>query len=400
MPPRLLCAAALTASLLAVSSQSGCARRKMPSPDTGPLDVKVAKPVVKPVVDFFDLTGRLDAVNSVDVRPRVTGYILDTPFKEGDIVNEKTVLFRIDDRQYKSKLQDAQAQVELAGARLKKAKADNSFAKETAKTPGAISKQDLAKYQANEEESEANLKAAQASRDIAKLNLDWCSVMSPTPITGRVSRYYLTKGNLVTQDATLLTTVVSEDPIYAYADADERSLLRVRRGIESGRIKVNSVGDIPVWLALADEKGYPHKGSLNFVNNRLDPLTGTITLRATFANPEVKTNRRLMEPGMFVRLRIPLGEPRTSVLVAESALVTDQGLKNVFLVDKDDKVQYRRVELGALYPDGLRVITSGLQGDERVLITGLQMVRVGEAVKPEEEPMPTVPAPDGPSVGK
>lgn len=395
MPPRLFAAAALTVALLAVSSPTGCARRKMPTPDTGPLDVKVAKPVVKPVVDFLDFTGRLDAVNSVDVRPRVTGYILDTPFKEGDLVTEKNVLFRIDDRQYKSKFDDTEAQVEMARAKLKKAKADNAFAKEAAKTEGAISKQDIVKYQANEEESDASLKAAIAQRDLAKQNLDWCTVKSPTPITGRVSRYYLTKGNLVTQDSTLLTTIVSEDPIYAYCDADDRSLLRVRRGIESGRIKVSSVGEIPVYLALADEKGYPHKGYLNFVNNRVDPLTGTITIRATFKNPEIRINRRLMEPGMFVRLRIPLGEPQTAVLVAEAALVTDQGLKNVFILDKEDKVQYRRVELGALYPDGLRVITSGLTGDERVLITGLQMVRVGEQVKPEEEPMPTLPVPEG-----
>lgn len=396
MTVRLVSGFALLLAICAVTGSTGCGKRQMPTSDSNPLDgLIVATPIVKPVVDFLDFTGRLDSINSVDVRPRVTGYIIDTPFKEGDIVNEKTVLFRIDDRQYKAKLDDSDAQVDLAKARLKKAKADNSFAKDAAQTPGAVSKADLAKYQAAEEEGEASVKAAQAARDVAKQNYDWCTVTSQTPITGRVGRYYLTKGNLVNQDSTLLTSIVAEDPIYAYADADERSLLRVRRGIESGRIKVTNLGDIPVFLALADEKGYPHKGSFNFTNNRVDPLTGTITIRAVFANPLIKLNRRLMESGMFVRLRIPMGEPQTAVLVAESALVTDQGLKNVYVLDQDNKVQYRRVELGALYPDGLRVIVSGLKGDERVLLTGLQMVRVGDKVEPKEEKMPVLPVADG-----
>lgn len=388
MTRRLASAFLLTFALFVVTAPAGCGKRKMPTGDTGPLPVEVATPVDKKVVDFFDFTGRLDSINSVDVRPRVTGYIIDTPFKEGDIVTEKDVLFRIDDRQYKSKLQDAEATVDLNKARLKKAKADNSFAKETAQTPGAISKADLAKYQAAEEESDASLKASLASRDIAKLNVDWCTVTSPTPIKGRVSRYLLTKGNIVNADATLLTTIVAEDPIYAYADVDERSLLRVRRGIQSGRIKVRNANEIEVFLALADEKGYPHKGWMNFINNRVDPLTGTMTIRASFDNPEVKHGRRLMEPGMFVRLRIPLGEPQEAVLVIERALVTDQGLKNVFVVDGQNKVQYRRVELGALQPDGLRVILAGLKGDEKVLLTGLQMVRPGMEVNPKTVPMP------------
>ncbi|MFM7151330.1 MAG: efflux RND transporter periplasmic adaptor subunit [Gemmataceae bacterium] len=352
-------------------------------------------PVVKPVVDFLDFTGRIDSINSVDVRARVTGYIMETPFKEGDMVKENDTLFLIDKRPYRAKLDDALAYLDYQKAKMKLAIADNIRAKVTAQTPGAISKQDLDKYQAAEEEGRAGVKSAQAATEIHKLNLDWCRVESP--ISGRISRFFLTKGNLINQDSTLLTTIVQEDPIYAYCDADERSLLRVRRGLESGRIQVNSQSDIPVLLGLADEVGFPHKGSLNFVNNRVDPLTGTITLRSKFDNPEVKLGRRLFAPGMFVRLRMPLGTPQQSILVSERTLVTDQGLKNVFLVDESNKVQYRRVELGALQPDGLRVITSGLEGKERVLLTGLQMVRPGMEVSPEVLEMPVQPISEGPA---
>lgn len=390
--PRFLAMFLLTCSIL-LASQVGCSRPKPPATDSSDLPVDVASPVVKDIVDFLDFTGRLDAQFSLDVRARVTGYIVATPYKEGDLVKKGAVLFKIDERPYKAKLDDALAYLEYQKAKLKLARADNIRAKETAKTPGAISKQDLDKYQAAEEEAGAGVKSAEASTEIHKLNLVWCTV--DCPIDGRISRYFLTLGNLINQDQTLLTTVVSEDPIYAYCDVDERSLLRVRRGLESGRIKANEQGDIAVYMSLADETGFPHKGFLNFVNNRVDPLTGTITIRAVFKNPEVKLGRRLFAPGMFVRIRIPMGEPQRGVLVAERTLVTDQGLKNVFLVDDDNKVQYRRVELGSLQPDGLRVITSGLTGKERVLLTGLQMVRPGMKVDPQLVPMPVLPVVTG-----
>lgn len=392
MTPRLVSLLLLIVAITCASSQTGCAKRKPPTGDTGPLEVEVAPPYVKNVVDFLDFTGRLDAIFSDDIRARVTGYITETPFKEGDLVKKGDILFRIDRRPYKAKLDDAMAYLELQKAKLKLARADNVRAKVVAQTPGAISSQDLDKYQAAEEEARAAVKSADASTEIHKLNLDWCNV--DCPIDGRVSRYFLTIGNLINQDQTLLTTVLSENPIYAYWDTDERSLLKVRRGIESGRIKPNANGDIPVYMSLADETGFPHKGLLNFVNNRIDPLTGTITMRATFENPLVKNDpkkdRRLFAPGMFVKVRIPMGVPQRSVLVAESCLVTDQGLKNVYIVDDQNKVQYRRIDLGALQPDGLRVITAGLDGKERVLLTGLQMVRPGMEVKPDEVKMPVL----------
>lgn len=395
MTRRLLGMAILSFAFLTLSGSMGCGKRKAPETDSGPLKVNVAAPVVKQVVDFLDFTGRIDSINSVDVRARVTGYIMETPFKEGDMVKENDTLFMIDKRPYKAKLDDALAYLDYQKAKMKLAIADNVRAKVTAQTPGAISKQDLDKYQAAEEEARAGVKSAQAATEIHKLNMDWCRVDSP--ISGRISRFFLTKGNLINQDSTLLTTIVQENPIYAYCDVDERSLLRVRRGLESGRIKANTYNDIAVYLGLADEVGFPHKGSLNFVNNRVDPLTGTITMRSKFDNPEVKLGRRLFAPGMFVRLRIPMGIPSQAVLVAERTLVTDQGLKNVFLIDENNKVQYRRVELGALQPDGLRVITSGLEGKEKVLLSGLQMVRPGMEVSPETMEMPVQPVSEGPT---
>ncbi|MFO0880228.1 MAG: efflux RND transporter periplasmic adaptor subunit [Gemmataceae bacterium] len=386
MLPRFAGTLVLVCSILGLVQ--GCTRPKMPEKDSSDLPVEVSLPILKSVVDNLEFTGRLDAQFSLDVRARVTGYIVETPYKEGDLVKKGAILFKIDPRPYQAKLDDALAYLEFQKAKLKLARADNLRAKETAKTPGAISKQDLDKYQAAEEEARAGVKSAEASTEIHKLNLVWCTV--DCPIDGRVSRYFLTLGNLINQDQTLLTTVVSEDPIYAYCDADERSLLRVRRGLESGRIKANEKGDIPIFMSLADEVGFPHQGLLNFVNNRVDPLTGTITLRAVFKNPPIKNGRRLFAPGMFVRMRIPLGDPQPAVLVAERTLVTDQGMKNVFIVDEENKVKYRRVELGALQPDGLRVITSGLEGKERVLLTGLQMVRPGMKVDPQTVAMPVL----------
>jgi multidrug efflux system membrane fusion protein len=314
------------------------------------------------------------------------------------VVKEKQVLFQIDPRPYQAKYDDAKAFLELQKARLKLARADNERARVTARTPGAISKQDLDKYQAGEEEARAAVNSAAASLEVYDLNLKWCKVESP--ITGRISRYFVTRGNLVTQDTTLLTTIVSENPIYAYFDVDERSVLMVRRRIDQGKIKVTKVGEIPVFLGLADEVGFPHAGLVNFINNRIDPLTGTITLRGEFTSPMTKAGRPLLQPGMFVRIRLPIGQPHSAVLIADRAVVTDQGLKNVYLLDSDNKVQYRRVARGALQPDGLRVIEEGLSGEERVLISGLQQLRPGMAVTPEEMPMPVQPAVPPPARGK
>ncbi|HEY4310960.1 MAG TPA: efflux RND transporter periplasmic adaptor subunit [Pirellulales bacterium] len=382
MKPRVL----WISMLVLFGAAHGCGRRQAPPSDSGPPIVDVSRPVQRKVVDYIDYTGRTDAVYSVDIRPRVTGYLTKMPFREGSDVKEGELLFEVDPRPYQAQLDQALGQLELAKARLKVAQANNSLAKETGKTPGAISVQDVNKYEAAEEEALADVDAAKANVEVNRLNREFCEVKSP--IDGQVSRYYFTLGNLVNQDQTLLTTVVSLDPIYAYFDVDERTLLRIRNAINAGKLRPRGPGEIPIMMGLQGEPGYPHDGIVNFINNKIDPYTGTITLRGKFDNKEPKNGVRLLSPGLFVRVRIPLGEPHEALLVTDRAVGTDQGLKYLYVVDAQNKVQYRRVTLGPLEDDGLRVIADGLQADDWVAISGLQQIRPLMEVKPEQISMP------------
>ena len=236
-------------------------------------------------------------------------------------------------------------------------------------------------------QAEASVEAAKASLEVYKLNLSFCSVTSP--IDGMVARYYLTLGNLVNQDQTLLTTVVSLDPMYAYFDMDEPTLLRIRRAINEGKIKRPQDGVIPVLMGLQGEDGFPHRGDINFVNNQVNPTTGSIAFRGVFPNPKPQGGVRLLSPGMFVRVRLPIGNPHPAVLVIDRAISSDQGLKYVYVLDADNKAQYRRVTTGPLLPDGLRVITDGLKPGEWVAVGGLQQIRPNMEVKTEKIAMPT-----------
>ena len=269
---------------------------------------------------------------------------------------------------------------------MKLAKADYQRALVVAKTPGAISQQDLDKYLAAQEEAEAQVDAAVANLEQYKLNLDFCQVTSP--IDGMVSRYYLTLGNLANQDTTMLTTVVSLDPMYAYFDLDERTLLRIRDAVNSGKLESRNGREIPILMGLQNEEGYPHSGMINFINNKVDPFTGTITMRGTFNNPKPEKGVRLLSSGMFVRVRIPLGKPHPALLVTDRAVNTDQSLKFLYLLGPENKVRYQRVTLGALQPDGLRVIETGLTKDDWVIVSGLQQIQARMEVSPDRVPMP------------
>ena len=208
-----------------------------------------------------------------------------------------------------------------------------------------------------------------------------------SPIDGQVSRYYLTLGNLVTQDQTLLTTVVSLDPMYAYVDVDEPTVLRVRRAINAGRIKPYGTGHIPILMGLQGEEGFPRKGIVDFVNNQVNPTTGSILARGVFDNPLPPGGRRLLMPGMFVRIRLPIGQPHPALLVIDRAIGSDQGLKYVYVVDAQSKIEYRRVETGPLESDGLRVDhRQGLKPDELVVVGGLQQVRPHMEVQGRADP--------------
>ena len=205
-----------------------------------------------------------------------------------------------------------------------------------------------------------------------------------------MSRYYYTLGNLINQDQTLLTTVVSTDPMYAYFDMDERTILRIRTAINQGKIKPRADGiELPVMMGLEGEPGFPHQGVIDFVNNVVNPSTGTIAVRGRFANPLPPNGRRLLSPGMFVRIRLPIGQPHPALLVVDRALASDQGRKYAYVVDAENKVQYRAVTTGPLQDDGLRVIESGLKPDDRVVVGALQQLRPKMDVDPEPTAMPT-----------
>ena len=288
--------------------------------------VSVAQPIVRDVTDYVDFTGRTEAPFSVDIRPRVTGYLVKMPFVEGAEVKEGDLLFEIDPRPYQAQLDKAEGDVTLAEAKLKLAKADNATGQEHLQDECRRHRQqDLDKYEAAEEEAAAEVIATKASLESYRINLLFCKVLSP--INGRISRYYLTLGNLADQDQTLLTTVVSQDPMYAYFDVDELTMLQLVRKMIGNSEDLMKEKKLHVFMGLADEQGYPHEGYINFANNVVSASTGTITVRGVFANPLTASNKRLLRPGMFVRIRVPTGAPHKAVLVSEQALGTDQGLQ-------------------------------------------------------------------------
>lgn len=373
----------------------GCQNQARQIAPPAPPAVPVSKPVQRSITDFVDFTGRTEAVQAVDIRARVTGYLMKMHFKEGGEVKEGDLLFEIDPRPYQAQYDQAQGQLNLNQAQLKFAQTtylrDQAIARGGA---GAVSQQQLDQDKAAVDEAEARVKAYQASMEVYKLNLNFTKVASP--IDGQVSRTYLTIGNLVNQDQTLLTTVVSLDPIHIYFDMDEPTLLRIRRAVNEGKIKRPQDGVIPVYMGLQGEDGYPHRGTINFVNNQINPTTGSISVRGVFPNPKPEGGSRLLSPGMFVHIRFPIGQPHPALLVIDRAISSDQGMKKfVYVVDANNEVQYRRVERGSLQEDGLREITDGLKPDDWVVVGGLQQVRPRMKVRTDQVPMPSIGPPAG-----
>jgi multidrug efflux system membrane fusion protein len=380
----LLCAAILAPGC--VKSQAEVAAPEAPA-------IPVSHPVAREVTDFVDFTGQTAAVQTVTIVPRVTGYLEKEPFKEGADVKLGDVLFQIDARPYQAQLDQAQGQVVLNAARLKEAKADNARAQALSRTPGAISQQDLDRYQAAEEEANASLEASQASLKVYELNVSFCTVKSP--IDGQVGRYFLTPGNLVNQDQTQLTTVVSLDPMYIYFDMDEVTLLRIRQAVQEGKIKPYQSGQFPVYIGLQNEAAYPHVGSVDFFNNQVDSTTGSITVRGILQNGVPKVGHRLFTPGMFVRVHLPIGKPHQALLVIDRAIGSDQGLKYVYIMNNKHVIEQRTIQTGALEDDGLRVIEPSAKGpnlsaNDWIVVGGIQQVRPKMEIRPDFEPMPSL----------
>ncbi len=335
-----------SAILVCLLTVAGCAQ-EAPAPVNPPPTIPVAVPIERDVTDYSDYTGRAAAIDFVEVRARVGGYLDKIYFKEGTLVKKGDILFEIDPRPTKALVDFATAQLAAAEAQRKKAKADNARNKQLPrKTPGAVSQQELDQSQAAEDNAIAQVETAKATLEVNKLNLSFTKVTSP--IDGHTSRFNVTEGNLVVQDQTLLTTVISVNPMYVYFDVDERTVLDVRQMIRKGSAK--SARDVvwTVYLRLANEEGFPHEGKVDFVDNQISPRTGTLKLRAVFDNP-----KEFLSPGLFARVRVPIGFPHKALLISDRAIDTDQGQKIVYVVEKDNKVVVRPIRTGALH-DGLR----------------------------------------------
>jgi multidrug efflux system membrane fusion protein len=382
------------ASIMTVLALAGCApqagqSRQMGAPE--PTVIPISQPVLREVTDFVEFTGRVNAVQTVNVIPRVTGYLVQMPFEEGAEVKTGDLLFEIDPRPYKAQLDQALGQVEVYKAQLQLAEVTLARDMALQNNRGVITQQQIDQDRAAMEEARARVKAYEASTEIYRLNVDFTQVHSP--IDGMIGRHFMTVGNLVNQDQTLLATVVSLDPIYIYFEVDEPTLLRVRQAINEGRIPRPRHGTVPLYAGLQTEEGFPHEGTIDFVNNQINPGTGSIIVRAVFSNPKPENGVRLLTPGMFVRVRLPIGPAHQAELVIDRAIGSDQGIKYVYVVDDKNRVELRRVQTGALQDDGLRVISSGLTAGEWVVVGGLQQVRPHLEVQTEKVAMPSLGVP-------
>jgi multidrug efflux pump subunit AcrA (membrane-fusion protein) len=481
----------LPAGLPALGCGGGGAAPSGPPPQPPPV-VSVSKAVVKDVTDYEDFPGRIEALNMVEVRARVTGYLQTACFKEGAEVKKGDLLFEIDPKMYQAELAFAEGSITQMEGRLARLELDYRRANDLMRK-NAVSREDYDKVVGDRVEALGALEVAKASRDKAKFNLDWTKVKAP--LDGRISRRFIDPGNMVKADETALTTIVSLDPVYVYFDLDERSTLRGQRLLREGKVTLPEVKPMPVLLGLADEEkmcgvrvwldvakakarglsvkdvekslraladvnvtsgpvdtkekettftlifpfdpeephkydaenldkvvlrtasdgqathladvarvercpknmGFPRRGLIDFTDNRVDPDTGTWRLRATFRNPD-----QALYPGLYVRIRLPIGNEYEATLVSQQALGTDQGQKFLYVLKtdkgkgKDGKdlhtAEYRRVKIGRLH-DGLCVITEGLKSGEKVIVSGLQRVRPGIEINIEEVPMPVLTAP-------
>ncbi len=349
---------ALAGGLVATSASLSAADAIVPPAPK----VTIAAVEERLLADYEEITGRVDAVESVELRARVSGHIDAVKFQSGQLVKKGDVLFSIDPRWYRAQFDLAQAHASVAEREAKRA--DELFAS------AAIS---------GEEAEARRARAAEALAALATARLDYEHTEVRSPIDGRVSRAFVTAGNLISGapgNATLLTTIVSVGDAYVYADIDETTVLKFNRLVRENRLATQG-GRIPVELQLADESGYPRHGFIESTDNRLNPGTGSLVLRMIFPN----TDGALL-PGLFARVRVPVGAPQPTMLISERAIGTDQSQKFVLAVGKDNTAAYRTVKLGGTI-DGKRVVRTGLRLGDQIIVNGLQRVRPGMTVDPE-----------------
>ncbi len=356
---------------------TGCNRQEAPS--APPPKVTVSQPLVRELIEWDEYTGRLEAVDSVEVRARVNGYLQSIHFQDGQIVKKGDLLFVIDPRPYQAEMDRAKAELKLAQARLQLAH-DNLARAKKLLSARAISEEEADTRASDERVAQATVEQSEASVEAAKLNVEYTQVTAP--ISGRISRKLVTEGNLINggTGGTLLTTIVSLDPIYCYAEADEQSYLKYTRLAQEGKRPSSRQVRNPAYLALADETGFPHKGYVDFVDNQLDPSTGTIRGRGIFPNPDLT-----LTPGLFARIRIPGSGKYEAILIPDESIGSDQSERFIMIVNNQNTTERRKVVLGPIV-NGLRIIREGIKPEEWVIVKGLQRVaRPGVKVDPQRE---------------
>jgi membrane fusion protein, multidrug efflux system len=371
--------AGIFAALLA-----GCAERTVPIKEAPPAEVSVSRPISRSVVLYDEFQGKIDALDSVDVRARVNGYLDKITFESGVEVATGDLLFVIDQRPYQADLDSAKAAVAAANAR--KIKADLDYGREKQlRDKGSVSQEEFDRAVAAKAESDAAVQSSQAQQEKAQLNLDFASVRAP--LAGKINRNQISVGNLVSADNTLLTTIVRLDVVVVYFDVDERALQRYRvvnQTAGPSRKEIHTIEDLkmPVLVGLTADRGFPHKGVIDFAENRVNATTGTVRVRGRFENPD-----RVLIPGYYARVRVRSGPAVPVLLVAERAIGTLQGERFVLVVNDKNKVEPRPVKLGRIW-NGWRIVEEGIRSEDRLVVDGLQHVRPGETVAPHDAEMP------------
>lgn len=362
---------ALTRANAAGEKSDAPAKAQPPAPR-----VTVAPVEERLVTEYEELTGRVDSTETVELRARVSGHLESVRFQAGQLVNKDDVLFTIDPRWYRAQYDLTRAQADQARAHAEIAAREAKRADELL-AASAISSEEAEARRSRAIEAQAAYTSAQAALETAKLDLDHTEVRAP--IAGRISRALVTPGNLVSGapgTATVLTTIVSTGAAYVYADIDESTLLKFNRLLRENRIALEN-GRVPVEMQLADENGYPRRGYVESSDNRLNAATGSLLLRLVFANAD-----DALVPGLFARVRIPVGAPQPALLISERAIGTDQSQKFVLALAENNTVAYRTVKLGPAF-ESKRVVRDGLKPGEKIVVNGLQRVRPGMTVQPE-----------------
>ena len=364
-------------SLTLMLEACGTGEKEAQQPPLTPVKSTLAKELE--MLDWDDYTGRIEAMETVDIKARVSGYLEKVLFKDGDRVKKGDLLFLIDSRTYAADLKRAESELARTKSRLELAQNDFKRA-ERLRLSKAISDEEYDLRSKTVVENTATMHGAEAAVQTARLNYEFTQIRAP--IDGRIGRELVTPGNLISGDQTTLTTIVSIDPVYVYIDTDERAVLKYRRLAATGQRANETEGRIPAQLRLIDETGYPHEGYIDYVDPRMDPSTGTLRVRALINNPD-----QILSPGLFAHIRIHGSSPRPVILIPERAIGTDQDQKFVWVIREDHAVEYRKVTLGR-QSGSFRVINDGLHSGEEIVVDGLPKIRPGAHVQPEQLDLP------------